>query len=369
MSSLSVAAKKRNYGIDLLRIVSMLMVVILHVLGQGGILKTAEPLSVGYEIAWFLEILCYCAVNCYALVSGFVGVEARFKYSNVAVIWLQVLCYSVGIAFVAALISPKIYLGAVLEGATPIINNLYWYFTAYFCIFLFVPVFNKLINALNVKQLKLLGITIFAVFCILQLVTRISAGREPFYTNRGYSALWLGLLYILGGILKKTGWLQQLKGYVLSLLYLGVCLITWAERLVVDYINSTGMREETLKSYLTEYISPTILLSAVFLVVAFSKLETGKILSKIIAFFAPLTFGVYLIHVQKQVWEYLLKGRFAEYAELHPALLPLAVLGTAVAIFLVCALIDFARDRLFKLLKIKNLLVRLETKFLGDIWS
>ena len=30
--------EERNYGIDLLRIVSMMMVVLLHVLGQGGIL-------------------------------------------------------------------------------------------------------------------------------------------------------------------------------------------------------------------------------------------------------------------------------------------------------------------------------------------
>ena len=29
----------RNYGIDLLRIVAMFMVLLLHVLGQGGILK------------------------------------------------------------------------------------------------------------------------------------------------------------------------------------------------------------------------------------------------------------------------------------------------------------------------------------------
>ena len=33
----------RNYGIDLLRIVSMFMVVLLHTLGQGGILKSTVP--------------------------------------------------------------------------------------------------------------------------------------------------------------------------------------------------------------------------------------------------------------------------------------------------------------------------------------
>lgn len=31
-----MSEKKRNYGIDLLRMISMFMVVVLHVLGQGG---------------------------------------------------------------------------------------------------------------------------------------------------------------------------------------------------------------------------------------------------------------------------------------------------------------------------------------------
>jgi surface polysaccharide O-acyltransferase-like enzyme len=54
---------KRNYGVDFLRIISMFMVVILHVLGHGGILKQAEPFTTKYWIAWLLEISCYCAVN------------------------------------------------------------------------------------------------------------------------------------------------------------------------------------------------------------------------------------------------------------------------------------------------------------------
>ena len=37
-------AQQRNHGIDLLRMVSMFMVVVLHVLGQGGILAALLPL-------------------------------------------------------------------------------------------------------------------------------------------------------------------------------------------------------------------------------------------------------------------------------------------------------------------------------------
>ena len=48
--------EERNIGIDLLRIVSMFMVVILHVLGHGGILNATIPFSFNHNLLWILEI-------------------------------------------------------------------------------------------------------------------------------------------------------------------------------------------------------------------------------------------------------------------------------------------------------------------------
>ena len=44
----------RNYGIDLLRIAAMFMVLLLHVLGQGGILNNlvSTPLNFCLNIEW-----------------------------------------------------------------------------------------------------------------------------------------------------------------------------------------------------------------------------------------------------------------------------------------------------------------------------
>ena len=75
--------KERNYGIDLLRIVSMIMVVTLHIMNAGGVLGATERMSAKYELASLLQIMTYCAVNCYALISGYVGVNSKFKISNI----------------------------------------------------------------------------------------------------------------------------------------------------------------------------------------------------------------------------------------------------------------------------------------------
>ena len=62
----------RNYGIDLLRIISMLGVVFLHVLGHVVILSL-DLSPVNFSMVWFIEILAYPAVNCFVLISGYIG--------------------------------------------------------------------------------------------------------------------------------------------------------------------------------------------------------------------------------------------------------------------------------------------------------
>ena len=69
----------RNDGIDLLRIVSMYMITILHVCGQGGAMVRIASHPATYYACWLLETMCMCAVNCYGLISGYVGVKSTFR--------------------------------------------------------------------------------------------------------------------------------------------------------------------------------------------------------------------------------------------------------------------------------------------------
>ena len=84
---------KRNYGIDALRSVSMFMVVVMHVLSKGGIFQVVEKrgeITPDYLVAWFLEIFCFVSVNCFALITGYFGVKGKYRYANLATLWLRV---------------------------------------------------------------------------------------------------------------------------------------------------------------------------------------------------------------------------------------------------------------------------------------
>lgn len=87
-----IEVKERNLGVDLLKIVSMLMIVTLHMLGHGRILENLPFMSHSYRAAWMLEIICYGAVNCYALISGFLLAHCNAR--KLFGLWLQVMFYS-----------------------------------------------------------------------------------------------------------------------------------------------------------------------------------------------------------------------------------------------------------------------------------
>ena len=69
---MKIEKAQRNYGIDLLRIISMFFVLILHCYGQGGIIYHATQGTIQYKFSWMIEIIAYCAVNIFALISGYV---------------------------------------------------------------------------------------------------------------------------------------------------------------------------------------------------------------------------------------------------------------------------------------------------------
>lgn len=83
--------KKNNYhlGIDLLRILAMFMIVVTHVLGKGGVRDSvAGTVDIHFLQTWIIQASVYVAVNCYALISGYVGFRSQFKYSKVIRLWL-----------------------------------------------------------------------------------------------------------------------------------------------------------------------------------------------------------------------------------------------------------------------------------------
>lgn len=87
--------KVRDSNIELLRIVSMLMIVILHFLMHGRILKWSAFGSKEYAIYWMIEAFVFVCVNVFVIISGYFLCLSKFKVSRLTKVWFQVLFYSI----------------------------------------------------------------------------------------------------------------------------------------------------------------------------------------------------------------------------------------------------------------------------------
>ena len=196
--------EQRNRGIDLLRMTAMWMVVILHILNKGGVLAAAAPLSAGQGTARLLETAAYCAVNCYGLISGYVGVQRRFRYSGALALWLRVAFYTLGITAVFACLMPGSVNGdRVLRAFFPVLFRQYWYVTAYFGMCLFIPFFNLLLNRLSKGQLRLLALSIVLALVVVVLVYFLEIWIDNNFARVKWQALlasaW-GVALVAGGV-------------------------------------------------------------------------------------------------------------------------------------------------------------------------
>ena len=347
----------RNYGIDALRILSMLMIVVLHVLKYGGILGNTEIYSAKYETAWLLEVMAFGAVDCFALISGYVGVYSKNKCSNLGELWLRVLFYSVIITVAFLIFAPETVGAAELIGSLfPAITGKYWYFTAYFLLFFFIPMLNHALNALSKRRMKWILILVLAT-----VTAALPLERDPFVLKAGYSSLWLMILYLLGGYIRKYGLLTRAKSYVFLLCFFGFSVVTWLSKLAIQLVTQRVFGEIKYEDTMISYISITVLGAAVSLLLFFERVNIkSAVWIKLISFATPLVFSVYLIHTHPLVFNHVITDTFAWAADLPLYFMIPAALGISLGIFAACVLIDYVRHGLFRWMKVKEKLCRCE---------
>lgn len=351
--------QERNYGIDFLRIISMFMIVILHILGNGGILASVQTGSVKYHLTWFMEIASYCAVNCYALISGYVGIYSKHKLSNIFYLWIQVIFYTLSITLLFKIISPaSVTTTSWLDAFFPITHKQYWYFTAYFCMYFFTPYFNHILNTFSKKLSTRLCLTMFIFLSLLPTFTQ----NDIFQTSFGYSFLWLSVLYFAGGYIHKYFTPFPHGKHKFLLLYPLCIIITWIMQYIID--SSTFKLSAFFQNGnpFLAYTSPTIVISAISLFLFFSNMQIHPWLQKAIKCIAPLSFSVYLIHTQSFFW-YAMTNRFISYVSYSTFKLILSIILTAIIIYSLCSIIDLIRKFIFQLLHIQNFIKRIDKHF------
>ncbi|MBQ7374132.1 MAG: acyltransferase [Clostridia bacterium] len=349
MKKLQQLNENRNYGLDFLRLLSMFMVVTLHVLGHGGALNTSARLTFTGEFLWLLEIACFCAVNVFAIISGYVGIKAKHKYKSLILLCLQIIFYSLifsGINIIINLVNKtQINVKDVLNFLFPSVKN-YWYFSAYFCLFFFMPLLNTIIEHAPRKTLKTAGVLAFLIFCIWNLFSNYVSGLRD-----GYSIIWLVVLYLTGGYFAKYQPLKNWSAKKCLFAYLICIIVTALSKFGLEFLPKDFFTIVKSSKILVSYLSPTIVLSAVFLVNLGAKLQLKDSFKHVIGYLSPMAFGVYVIHCHPFISSQIKNS----FSWIGTTIFPLSLFYSllfAFLIFSVCIIIDKLRIILFKLCKI-----------------
>ena len=348
---------KRNYGIDLLKIFSVINIIIIH------INKFSHQLSLNYNnrkymSIWLLEVMGYWAVNGFGLISGIVGYK-KYKFSNLIYIWFLSSFYSIIISLYLYY-DNKITLKHLFLSILPILLKRNWYLNAYFCMYLLLPFINYGIMNLNRKTYKNIIMFFFLFYSIYHIIGAILVNeRNNFhFLNDGYSSSWLTILYIVGGYFGKYIFIDEIN----------ITLKNWIFWVLIYFVSSYF----TLKIYVKlksdlfiSYLSPSMILQAISLIMIFSKLNfKRKWITKIISFLSQFTFNVIFIHLRLFLPDIKIKILFFKWVdELSPNMIFFKIYGLGILIYAICSIIDYFRVLLFSLLKIRQLCIYIENIF------
>ena len=196
--------QKRHSGFETMRILSMVMIVLMHGIGHGGLGSAAPQGSAAFWIYWLLFILARVSTNCFVMLSGYYLSERKgaVRAGRLFRIGAQVWFYSM-LTFCVAVKAGAVPLSAIslLRALLPLTSNGYWFASAYFLMYLSVPVLNTVVQSLDRRQYK----TLLLVALLLQSVwgTLFYWATDVTFVNNGYSFIWFYTLYFMAAYFRK----------------------------------------------------------------------------------------------------------------------------------------------------------------------
>ncbi len=331
----------RNYGIDLLRLVSMFLVVLLH--ATGAVRKSAEAGTSMYEMIYLLRTLCFPCVDIFAIISGYVGWKHRLSINGVAGTWLLVVWHTVLITGLTALLKPEwLPKEAWKRAFLPVSTKEYWYVTAYFMMLLFIPLIHFILKRISTALLWIWVGSFLFVHSFLSTLNWKAYGMK-----RGYNFFWLIGMYLLGAAMERSKKLWEAHAKLIgAALFMAGAVPAYLLIVLADNRNWI------------DYCSPLTILSAVGAVICFSGMKMQRI-SRAIRMVSPTALAIFVIHVHTITWNHV----FYSWPRSHglwktasSALMCANLIGWALTVFFICIFLDLFRIRIFSLLRIPRAL-------------
>jgi hypothetical protein len=275
--------RERDSNMELLRIVSMILVLIVH----ANFKSLDAPSQLDIEVqtsSSFVRFLCesiaIICVNVFICISGWYGIRPnafRLIEFIFQILFIRILLYFILYMFGLTErwnITDWIRLFTFHKGL--------WFVNAYIILYIFAPVLNSFVNLTTRHQLKFFLLMFFSAQSIFGFIN----SDNWFYS--GSSPLSFFGLYLLARYVRlyPNKHTTHCKYYDILIYLITVLLTTFIAFFSVKFFNRGGL-------CLYAYSSPIVILSSFYFFLFFTKI-TFK--STIINWIAISAFSIYIVH-------------------------------------------------------------------------
>lgn len=347
---------QRSSNIELLRIISMMLIIATHLFGHHIDMVGSEyPFPRGYVFYWVVKSITYIAVNMYVLISAYFLCQSEFKIKRIFLLWLEVLFYSIIIGLPSALTSSIKEGGAFITIFFPILFNEYWFATVFMGMLVLSPFINMTLRAFTEKTLRYFCLILLLLFSV------IPSFIGPFSRWLSYGGscgiLWFVVLYYIAAYIRMYVDLEVLQKKKITLLIFGLFFSVFAALsrfvIVLGSYHLIGHAVGGGFFYGNNIIFNVIGTITIFLFFLLIKINNIHV-SLVINALAKSSFAVYLIHENPFISP-ILTEYAPHYISTNSIWFPAQFLYVLFSIWFACTVIDFVRQCFFKPLSKVNL--------------
>lgn len=343
----SMIQRKSNF--ELLRIVSIILIIIYHLAFHSGFSFDAG-LGLNKFIVKTFVMFGELGVNLFVLISGYFMINGRFKWKKLILLIAEVLFYHI----LTILLACKLGLYElsftprnVLLYFFPITMSGYWFITAYVIIYLLSPYFNILAKAMDKTTYKKFLLTVLFLYSFVPTLLGIFYDTTEFLFF--YSRLiWLIIIYFMGAYIRlhSLSIISTMKASAIT--SAGAFGVLAASILIIDKFNAFFASLGTIDSayFWPPNSIPMVFWSiGIFGIFLHLKLSYHPLINRI----ASTTLGIYILHDgMLRNWLWPIVFRCADYQNAFPLYLICRILFAAGSVFVVGVIIDLMRQLLEK---------------------
>lgn len=318
---------KRDSGIELLRIISMIIIIMHHFSVHSQFVFPLNELSPNRIFVQLMALGGKIGVDCFVLISGFFLIKKEFNLFKLIKLIAQIWFYS--LLIVSIFIFFDLPIKNYVRYFVPV-YSVNWFAYVYIILYVLHPFINKMLCNLNkVLYLKML-ICMTVMWCIFNW--GLDAPMQ--YSN----IIWFIYMYSIGAYIRLYG---EPEFKIYRNILLGT-LGLWMGIIIFDYIgeNSSYILSLWPKQYAQN--SPFVLIISINMFLLFRRVKIGY--NKYINGVASTVFGIYLIHdnplIRGVIWTSILGNASMSENDL----LWLIALSEVLVIFVMCSAIDFLRQ-------------------------